>query len=129
MTIISAANRVSFLSRRHKILERMFGDFLFCGFAWDDRHRPLRRCRRAALHIHKMSAVQIHLSHQQKHFFAKFFPRHTEQKCLFLRTLQLYSSCNLHRMRYNVDCHASRLCGRLQTAHAPCKTRPTIMLL
>ena len=20
-------------------------------------------------------------------------------------------------MRYNVDCHASRLCGRLQTAH------------
>ena len=101
---------------------------IFC-FAWDDRHRPLRRCRRAALHIHKMSAVQIHLSHQQKHFFAKFFPRHTEQKCLFLQALQLYSSCNLHRMRYNVDCHASRLCGRLQTAHAPCKTRPTIMLL
>ena len=31
--------------------------------------------------------------------------------------LQLYFSCNLHGMRYNVDCHASRLCGRLQTAH------------
>ena len=31
--------------------------------------------------------------------------------------LQLYFSCNLHGMRYNVDYHASRLCGRLQTAH------------
>ena len=31
--------------------------------------------------------------------------------------LQMYFSCNLHGMRYNVDCHASRLCGRLQTAH------------
>ena len=31
--------------------------------------------------------------------------------------LQLYFSCNLHGMRYNVDCHASRLCGRQQTAH------------
>ena len=31
--------------------------------------------------------------------------------------LQLYFSCNLHGMRYNVDYHASRLCGRLQMAH------------
>ena len=41
--------------------------------------------------------------------------------------LQLYFSCNLHGMRYNVDCHASRLCGRLQT-HTPCRTCPTIII-
>ena len=52
-----------------------------------------------------------------KTFFAIFFPRYTDQKRLFLQALQLYFSCNLHGMRYNVDCHASRLCGRLQTAH------------
>ena len=52
-----------------------------------------------------------------KTFFAIYFPRYTDQKRLFLQALQLYFSCNLHGMRYNVDCHASRLCGRLQTAH------------
>ena len=52
-----------------------------------------------------------------KTFFAIFFPRCTDQNRLFLVVLQLYFSCNLHGMRYNVDCHASRLCERLQTAH------------
>ena len=63
-----------------------------------------------------------------KTFFAIFFPRCTDQKRLFLQALHLYFSCNLHGMRYNVDCHASRLCGRMQTARTPCKTCPTIII-
>ena len=54
---------------------------------------------------------------QAKTFFCDFFLRYTDQNRLFLMALQLYFSCDLHGMRYNVDCHASRLCGRLQTAH------------
>ena len=41
-------------------------------FQADDKHRPLRRCRRSALRIYKMSAVQIHLSRPQKHFLRNF---------------------------------------------------------
>lgn len=127
MTIISAANRVSFLSRRHKILERMFGDFLFCGFAWDDKHRPLRRCRRAALHIYKMSAVQIHLSRSQKHFLQNFSRVIPSKSACFCRRysctpLAICTGCAIMWIVTPAACAGG--CKR----RAPCKACPTIII-
>ena len=45
----------------------------------DDKHCPLRCCRRDALCNRKMYAVQIHLSYTQKHFL-RFFSRVTPTK-------------------------------------------------
>ena len=88
---------------------------------------PLRRCRRAALHIHKMSAVQIHLSHLQKHFLRNFSRVIPSKSVCFCRRytctpLAICTGCAIMWIVTPAACAGG--CKR----RAPCKACPTIII-
>ena len=89
---------------------------------------PLRRCRRAALHIHKMSAVQIHLSYPRKHFlrnFSRVIPSKSVCFCgrYSCTPLAICTGCAIMWIVTPAACAGG--CKR----RTPCKACPTIMLL